>query len=186
MNLYKTWKNTDACYPSGTLITRINNLKKNASLNTLIENIIDDTFSDYAYLKQKIKIRITAYLINTLDTDIFSNIQIRVCVREILTHNKLPTTVSEFHRMCIYESFEDEKLIIAHSGDIVSANKSDICSICLDVFDKDDDIVKLKCGHCYHQPDNCIDGGVVEWIKKIGTCPMCRNNLIESHENLDS
>ena len=43
------------------------------------------------------------------------------------------------------------------------------CNICLNVFDNNEKIIKLKCSHYYHI--NCIE----TWLKKHSNkCPMCR------------
>lgn len=43
-----------------------------------------------------------------------------------------------------------------------------ICTICLDVVKRDEQIANLKCGHLYHQ--ECIK----KWFKTSKTCPECR------------
>ncbi len=51
-------------------------------------------------------------------------------------------------------------------------NKENItgdCSICLEEFKKDTKIVKLSCGHIFHQ--DCIE----KWTKKKKDCPICRS-----------
>eukprot|EP00924_Labyrinthula_sp_SR-Ha-C_P014977 maker-scaffold_9-snap-gene-4.3-mRNA-1 protein AED:0.10 eAED:0.12 QI:0/0.5/0.6/1/1/1/5/223/364 len=50
---------------------------------------------------------------------------------------------------------------------------SETCNICLEDFEKDDQIRILPCqgGHKFHQV--CIDG----WLTKKGTCPTCREPL---------
>ena len=50
---------------------------------------------------------------------------------------------------------------------------SSSCSICLEEYEKEDDIIILKCSHIYH--DKCIMG----WLNKDISCPMCRQcNLL--------
>lgn len=47
------------------------------------------------------------------------------------------------------------------------------CSICLENFEDDDEIRKLRCAHIFHK--TCVD----EWLTKHQTsCPICRSSLI--------
>lgn len=45
------------------------------------------------------------------------------------------------------------------------------CSICLEDFNENDDIVLLDCNHVFH--GTCIS----EWGHYKGNCPICRNNI---------
>ena len=45
----------------------------------------------------------------------------------------------------------------------------EICIICLDIFSKNQNIIKLECDHYFHE--NCIK----EWFEKKTTCPYCKN-----------
>lgn len=42
------------------------------------------------------------------------------------------------------------------------------CCICLDPFNDDDKLIKLRCSHIYHK--ECFE----EWIKNQKICPYCR------------
>ena len=46
------------------------------------------------------------------------------------------------------------------------------CTICLEEFNNDEEIIKLKCNHLFHS--KCID----DWIEKNQSCPLCRINLL--------
>jgi hypothetical protein len=46
------------------------------------------------------------------------------------------------------------------------------CSICLEEFKKDEELIKIECQHYFH--GNCID----IWFKTNGTCPLCRLDLV--------
>lgn len=46
------------------------------------------------------------------------------------------------------------------------------CSICLNTFNNNDNIICLPCNHYYHT--NCIN----EWFKRSKTCPKCRIDLV--------
>lgn len=50
--------------------------------------------------------------------------------------------------------------------------KETCCSICLEDFDENKEIVFLDCDHIYHT--DCI----IEWINKDPTCPLCRSNSL--------
>ena len=48
----------------------------------------------------------------------------------------------------------------------------DICVICLDIFDINQKLTKIKkCGHVYHR--DCISS----WFKKKERCPICNYEL---------
>lgn len=55
------------------------------------------------------------------------------------------------------------------------------CSICICDFEKKDQLVKIPCGHVFHQY-TCLD----EWLKKNNTCPTCRapNNSLPSTKKI--
>jgi len=47
-----------------------------------------------------------------------------------------------------------------------------ICSICLDEFEEEQNVIILSCKHIFHS--NCIE----EWLLKYGkTCPTCRKKI---------
>jgi len=46
------------------------------------------------------------------------------------------------------------------------------CSICLETFGLNEDIVKLNCNHCFHS--NCIK----LWINDNMNCPLCRQTIL--------
>jgi hypothetical protein len=56
--------------------------------------------------------------------------------------------------------------------ELLNDNNDDDCTICLEEFNNDDEIVKLKCNHLFHS--KCID----DWIEKNQSCPLCRVNLL--------
>jgi len=43
-----------------------------------------------------------------------------------------------------------------------------ICSICLELFNNEDENIILDCKHIYHS--DCI----IQWITKNNSCPLCR------------
>ena len=46
------------------------------------------------------------------------------------------------------------------------------CSICLEEFKKDEELIKIECQHYFH--GTCINN----WFKTNGTCPLCRLELV--------
>ena len=49
-------------------------------------------------------------------------------------------------------------------------DKNNHCSICLEDFNSEKEIVFLDCKHIYHM--ECI----IEWINKDPSCPLCRSS----------
>ena len=87
----------------------------------------------------------------------------------------------------IYNNFKEEKdknknnNIIKYSWlkkekltEKIMQEKKDIteCTICLEMFKKDDDINILKCGHIFHY--NCIEKVIDHHLSR---CPNCRCDL---------
>ena len=46
------------------------------------------------------------------------------------------------------------------------------CSICLEEFKINEELIKIDCNHYFHS--QCIN----DWIKFNGSCPLCRLNLL--------
>ena len=62
----------------------------------------------------------------------------------------------------------------------VSIDKENItCSICLEEFKKGEKCIELPCKdncHYFHKGnDNCP--GIIEWLQKSNTCPLCRTEF---------
>lgn len=53
----------------------------------------------------------------------------------------------------------------------------DSCTICLDDFDNNEKLLKLKCNHIYHE--KCIK----TWFKNKSNCPNC-NSSFSSEDNI--
>ena len=51
------------------------------------------------------------------------------------------------------------------------------CSICLNKFNIDEEVVELPCGHLYHFNSNDDCGGILKWLKENNTCPVCRHEF---------
>ena len=56
--------------------------------------------------------------------------------------------------------------------ELLNNDEDNDCTICLEEFNNDEEIIKLKCNHLFHS--KCID----DWIKKNQSCPLCRLNLL--------
>ena len=50
-------------------------------------------------------------------------------------------------------------------------NNESTCAICIEVFVKGDEVIRLDCGHMYHH--KCV----AEWVKYRPTCPMCVTDI---------
>lgn len=50
--------------------------------------------------------------------------------------------------------------------------KHDICGICLEDYQKDDDVLQLICMHIFHQ--ECLS----KWLEMGKTCPACKKDLV--------
>jgi len=64
-----------------------------------------------------------------------------------------------------------DKKMISYE-ELLKDNNDNNCTICLEEFNNDEEIIKLKCNHLFHS--KCID----DWIKKNQSCPLCRLNLL--------
>ena len=53
-----------------------------------------------------------------------------------------------------------------------SEKVNDSCSICMTKQEYFEDVLELKCKHCFHA--ECIE----KWLKTEKTCPICKNNAI--------
>jgi hypothetical protein len=49
---------------------------------------------------------------------------------------------------------------------------NNVCSICLEEYDEDMKICKLRCSHIYHK--ECI----MSWFKNHNECPLCRKDIL--------
>lgn len=72
----------------------------------------------------------------------------------------------------IYHNMVMKHIIKEIDHDEIEDLINDCCSICLDKYDSDKKIVKLRCNHIYHK--ECI----TEWIYNNNECPLCRKEVI--------
>ena len=69
-----------------------------------------------------------------------------------------------------YKDYKIEKnLLLPINIEDIKENK---CSICLEEYNRDKDIIKLKCNHEYHK--ECIK----MWLNINKICPQCRGDII--------
>lgn len=69
-----------------------------------------------------------------------------------------------------YKRYKIEtKLLLPINIKDIKENK---CSICLEEYIENNNIIKLNCEHQYHK--ECIK----EWLKINNNCPQCRKNII--------
>ena len=69
-----------------------------------------------------------------------------------------------------YKGYKIERdLLLPINIEDINENK---CSICLEEYTREYDIIELNCEHQYHK--KCIK----EWFKINKNCPQCRKNII--------
>lgn len=51
------------------------------------------------------------------------------------------------------------------------------CCLCLSAFENNDKFYELPCGHCFHDDSKDECGGIIKWLEKNNTCPVCRYEL---------
>ena len=49
--------------------------------------------------------------------------------------------------------------------------RNSVCTICLEDFTGEEEVVLCPCKHCYHE--NCIK----EWLRLKNSCPLCKLNI---------
>eukprot|EP01130_Rhizamoeba_saxonica_P017159 TRINITY_DN819_c0_g1_i2.p2 TRINITY_DN819_c0_g1~~TRINITY_DN819_c0_g1_i2.p2 ORF type:complete len:217 (-),score=66.03 TRINITY_DN819_c0_g1_i2:108-758(-) len=52
-------------------------------------------------------------------------------------------------------------------------DEDEICAICRDEYELDEEVIKLHCSHFFHE--DCVR----PWLEKHNTCPICRTHLEE-------
>lgn len=71
-------------------------------------------------------------------------------------------------------NFENKRLKIVINKDIFRGKiykSTENCCICINNFEKDDMIIRLKCNHIFHE--NCL----LDSINFSNCCPLCRDNI---------
>jgi len=65
----------------------------------------------------------------------------------------------------------DRKLDLTKEKYVRNEDEDESCSICQEVYKKDDEVTKLSCKHVFHH--GCIE----EWGKYKAQCPLCRKEI---------
>ena len=60
--------------------------------------------------------------------------------------------------------------------------QEEYCSICLDKLSEGVKSYILPCNHYFHDGSSCDCGGLLPWLEKNNTCPVCRSVLPEEPE----
>ena len=60
--------------------------------------------------------------------------------------------------------------------------REEYCCICLDKFTEGVKSYMLPCNHYFHDGSSCDCGGLIPWLEKNNTCPVCRLVLPEEPE----
>ena len=92
------------------------------------------------------------------------------CYKSYISHNeflfieRLSNSISSSYKENIFESVK--------LNDIEHLNPDKKkCCICMELFEKNDQIINLPCAHMFH--NNCIR----TWCKENSTCPICKNEI---------
>lgn len=152
-----------------------------------IENNVDNTFEndeDYEKKDEKILENITNSEEKfSINENIEENIDIKSEVESNNTNSNEDINESEeIDELLIYENpIEDEimeNLPVTKLNDIEKlSDENRKCPICLEFFDKDDNIIYLPCIHIYHE--ECIK----RWFKCQDFCPICRLKITPENFN---
>jgi len=91
-------------------------------------------------------------------------------IREKYKQNKVINFISKLDPL----SFMNGSLVDSKGNVVKDLEKEDDkCMICLtDYQDSDEKIIRLNCGHHFHQDCN------KEWLKDHSTCPYCKKNVV--------
>jgi len=152
----------------GLIFNNIDRILLDTEFNNGTRNIEDifDNDNDNIFLNMIMSSNINTILSNMFDLDTIYQEQLDSVIEE--SFETQPTLEKTDNLIDIssqkFDSLDDE---------IKNDNKN--CSICLNDFEKEDDISVTKCSHVFH--NNCI----IEWGKYKATdetkteCPICRS-----------
>lgn len=140
------------------------NSSNNANIQTYTNiasiNNIMDTLSSNEILRA----------VRTLLSSSFSNFETIFNGTNVFDTSDVAVTLNK-------ESLDNLELI--RYGDIISKNKMQKCTICLEDFQNDDMNIILHCNHHFHS--DCVK----EWLSKHSyKCPICRIEVGESEAHL--
>jgi len=88
----------------------------------------------------------------------------------------------EYYDSTVNITFQErfESLSTKINRDIKEVEDNDEeCSLCHNDINKDENYIKLMCGHKFHWKDVNDCGGLSQWISQgRNSCPYCRRNMI--------
>lgn len=59
---------------------------------------------------------------------------------------------------------------------IVEGAEEGECAICQELYKPGEELIELPCEHKFHE------GCIVPWLKKVATCPVCRNSPLKPEQ----
>jgi hypothetical protein len=171
--------NNNIYYRNFSTINRFNNIE-NSLYNTLPDNTLqENTLPDNTLPDNTLEDNNSMYerhsrfdnIIDIFDNYI-RNINNQPSYNNLFDFYIPPTNINNF------ENFEDIKIVLNEDkfNNIEKINFEDLnnevskeCLICLEIFEKDDLLLKIKCNHIFHS--DCIKS----WLcKESNKCPVCR------------
>ena len=131
----------------------------------LINDVMREVINDYRPIETNVSLNQFNNLINIIDNYIRNT--------EHLYLNDVLPTLDNFNNIILNE---DVKIILDEEEfdnlERIKYDKSDKsleCLICLDTFEEEENLIKIKCNHIFHC--NCIKNWLCEESNK---CPVCR------------
>jgi len=131
----------------------------------LINDVMREVINDYRPIETNVSLNQFNNLINIIDNYIRNT--------EHLYINDVLPTLDNFNNIILNE---DVKIILDEEEfdnlERIKYDKSDKsleCLICLDTFEEEENLIKIKCNHIFHC--NCIKNWLCEESNK---CPVCR------------
>jgi hypothetical protein len=98
-----------------------------------------------------------------------------------LLYNTIMTLLNTIDTRDLNEDNEEEQEKLTEEDfnklDVIKINEDHLsedleCSICIDKFELEQDVIKLNCNHLFHK--NCIKSHLLNYNNK---CPLCRENV---------
>lgn len=85
-----------------------------------------------------------------------------------------PLTTEQIRRLKRVK-YKSSFIIIDNDDNSNNNNKEEefqnTCAICLEIYENEEELIKLKCNHHYHPI--CI----TQWFKMTDTCPLCKYKI---------
>ncbi len=93
-------------------------------------------------------------------------------ITELLTNNN-PRQETDSENETINENEFNSNFQVFKYKKNELETETNVCSICIDEFQEEQEIIKLSCNHIFHY--NCIKSYLLNYNNK---CPLCRNSCI--------